>query len=178
MNITPRLFAQALLGQLGMPISPNNVMALIAAQHIEGGWMHNAARYNPLNTTLATAGSYTAMRTPAPIQGYSSWAEGLGATAATLRGSAYAPIRAALASSAPPDQTLAAFGAGPWGWYDPKTGARNPVPLAASSQGEADTPFPPGGGNLPGGLLAGGAALGALLLGGAGLAYLWVTGRL
>ena len=161
-TVTPRLFAQALLGALGEPISPNNVEALIAAQCIEAGWMHNAARFNPLNTTLVTPGSYTALVTPAHIQGYGSWAEGLEATAATLKGSAYANIRALLAASAPPDQTLAAFASGPWGWWDPKTGKRNPIGPASSYQYEADKPYPAGGGGLEGGMVTGIVLLGGL----------------
>lgn len=139
---TPSDFAQALLVRLGMPVSANNMQALVAAQAIEGGFMANSARFNPLNTTQSMPGSYVALVTPARIAGYSSWSEGLEATHKTLTNGLYGDILASLRASAPADQTLAQPGWKTWGW----SGAIGP---AASYQAYANKPFPDGGALLP-----------------------------
>ena len=161
---TPRDFASALLGALGMPVTPNNVMALIAFQAQEGGFMHNTAFYNPLNTSLVYK-SVTAKGFSSPaIQAYPDWSTGLAATVKTLRNGLYGGILAALQSSAAPDTTLQAVKNSPFGWYymlDPMTSSScgatgqpacpsNAVKiaiepqLASALQYEADMQYPPG----------------------------------
>ena len=113
MSVTPALFAEALLGKLGMPISQNNVDALVAFQAREGGHMHNAAAFNPMNTTLKLPGSHPV--TPVGVQAYESWDQGLEATARTLAQGNMSAITAALRRSAHPDETLRAVASSPWG---------------------------------------------------------------
>jgi len=168
---TPRQFAQALLVALGMPVSDNNVQALVAAQHLEGGFMHNACLFNPLNTSQPMPGSRLIVHLTPTFgpQAYVNWEQGLAATVKTITNGHYATILASLARSAPPDETLQIWDVSPWGWWDPKSGKTNPVGKAAGYQAEADTPFPSGGGDLPSS--GGGVAVVCLALLGVGLAF-------
>jgi len=168
---TPRQFAQALLVALGMPVSDNNVQALVAAQAIEGGFMHNAALFNPLNTGQPMPGSHIAIHlTPTfGIQAFVNWEQGLAATVKTLTNGHYAGILAELAASADPDTTLHAMSVSPWGWYDPSSGKPNPIGKAGGYQSYADLSFPNGGGDLPSS--GGGVAVVCLALLGVGLAF-------
>lgn len=143
--MTPRQFAQALLLRLNLPVTANNVAALVAAQKLEGGMMANAAAYNPLNTTLKMPGSYAV--TPVGVQAYVSWEQGIDATAASLANGLYKDVLADLANNAPPDTTLHDLQMGPWGWYTiNKDGTRTPNPIGRASiyQGYADVMFPAG----------------------------------
>ena len=108
-------------------MTSNNVTALIAIQNQEGGHQANGARFNPLNTMREAPGGKNAI---GKIKAYSSWDEGVRATAATLAQSNMRSIVQSLARSAPPEETLKAFADSPWGWYDPKTGVRLPYPAA------------------------------------------------
>lgn len=138
--MTPADFAQAILQRLGLPVSANNVAALVAFQAHEGGHMANAAAYNPINTTLKMPGSHPV--TKIGVQAYSSWEEGIEATAKTLAQKNMSAITAALARSALPDETLRAVASSPWGC----TICAN---VAASSlQSYADKLFPIGKGML------------------------------
>jgi hypothetical protein len=156
---TPRDFATALLSALDLPMSANNIQALIAFQAQEGGFMHNSAAYNPLNTTYSL-NSVTAPGFTIPaIQAYPDWFTGLMATVKTLESGIYANILAALHNSSAPDTTLQAVKNSPFGWYyciDPNTSSSEScntpgairIPIepkpAASLQSEADVSFPPG----------------------------------
>lgn len=113
MSVTPALFAEALLDKLGLPISQSNVEALVAFQAREGGHMHNAAAFNPMNTTLKLPGSRPV--TPVGVQAYESWNQGLEATARTLAQGNMSAITSALRRSAPADETLRAVAGSPWG---------------------------------------------------------------
>jgi hypothetical protein len=138
--MTPADFAQALLQRLGLPTTANNIAALVAFQAHEGGHMNNAAAYNPINTTLKLPGSHPV--TKIGVQAYSSWEQGLEATAKTLAQGNMGAITAALARSASPDETLRAVASSPWGC----TICAN---VAASSlQSYADKIFPVGKGML------------------------------
>ena len=140
---TPIDFAKALLARLGKPITDNNVQALVAAQCIEGGYMHNVARFNPLNTTLPHNGSHSV--TPVGVQAYASWADGLEATALTLINGLYPGILEALANDCAPDDTRCAMAVTPWGWYRMVNGVRVPngIGLAAGYQSYGAHDFPP-----------------------------------
>lgn len=167
---TPRDFAIALLSGLGAPLTPNNISAMIAFQAQEGGFMHNTANYNPLNSTLAYKGSTVAKGFSIPaIQAYADWPTGLQATINTLKNGLYGNILAALAASSSPDTTLQAIKNSPFGWYyfidsatssscglpnQPKCGPNTiKVPIepqpAANLQYEASTPFPQGPSTKP-----------------------------
>lgn len=91
---SPADWAAAELSYMGDPINDSNVGFLVGWQNREGGNWGNTAAYNPINTTLGEPGS-----TPinsVGVQSYSSWAQGIQATAQTLMGSAYQSILAAL----------------------------------------------------------------------------------
>lgn len=115
--MTPADFARALLSRLGLPVTDNNVAALIAFQAHEGGHMHNAAAFNPMNTTWKMPGSSTGsgLSKSIGVQAYSSWDDGLEATAKTLSNGLYGGIINSLKRSASPDETLRAVGASKWG---------------------------------------------------------------
>jgi hypothetical protein len=113
-SMTPTRFAQELLAALGMPQSDNNIRALVAAQAVEGGHMHNSALFNPLNTTLRMPGSGAV--TKIGVQAFTDWNQGVEATAKTLTNGLYSGILGALRRSAPPDETLREFSRSPWGW--------------------------------------------------------------
>jgi hypothetical protein len=139
---TPIDFARALLARLGKPITENNVQAFVAAQCIEGGFMHNGALFNPLNTTMPWPGARSV--TPVGVRAYASWADGLEATAKTLENGLYAGILDALEHDCPPDHTLRAMAISPWGWYRIVGGVRVPngIGSAAGYQSYGNHAFP------------------------------------
>jgi hypothetical protein len=139
--MTPIDFATQLLTLLSKPVTPNNTQALVAAQCIEGGWMHNAALFNPLNTTLRAPGSTSI--TSVGVQAYTSLEQGLQATADTLTNGLYTGILDALAADADPDVTLRAMAVSPWGWYDPANpSTRYPIARASAYQSYGSHAFP------------------------------------
>lgn len=138
--VTPALFAEALLGRLGLPVSQNNVEALVAFQAWEAGHMHNAALHNPMNTTLRLPGSRSV--TPVGVQAYEDWDQGLEATAKTLSQRNMSAITSSLARSAPADDTLRAVASSPWGCT---ICAKSPARLM---QSYANQIFPAGRGGL------------------------------
>jgi hypothetical protein len=165
---TPLDFAKALLSALNVPVSTNNVAAIVAAEGIEGGHFINQARYNPLNTTQQMPGSYKAPGTI--VQAYTSWQQGLDATVKTLRYAPYRGIIANLQADSPPDVTLADPGWRTWGWVGPISSAS-----AYAAYGNHPDPI---GGSLPffsGGLSANmkaGLFAAAIIGGSVGLASL------
>jgi len=124
--MTPILFAKALLAALNLPVSESNVAALVAIQKQEGGHQLNRAWFNPLNTMRSMPGAQEAGLQVKGIKAYSSWDEGIAATALTLGQGNMRPIVTSLSRSAPPEETLAVFAASPWGWYEYKNGVRVP----------------------------------------------------
>lgn len=93
-NVSERQFAVNLLKQIGLSQSPQAVEKVLAWMKQEGGNWHNNAKYNPLNTTLEASGA-TAINS-AGVKSYTSWTQGLEATARTLAG--YPEIISALRS--------------------------------------------------------------------------------
>ncbi len=139
---TPIDFACALLRELALPETQNNIAALVAAQCIEGGYMHNGAIFNPLNTTWKLEGSHGV--TAIGVQAYPTWAAGLEATCKTLTNGLYKNILDALAADAEPDVTLRAMALSPWGWYRMVNGVRVPngIGPAAGYQSYGAHAFP------------------------------------
>jgi len=113
MTVTPVSFAEALIGAIGAPESPQNVQAITAWESAEGGNWNNTAAYNPLNTTLDEPGA--AAINSAGVKAYANWQQGLQATVDTLSGTAYAGIRQALAAGNDPQAVANAVTASPWG---------------------------------------------------------------
>ena len=114
---TPLIFATSLLAMMGWPQTQSNIDAMVAWEAAEGGAWENTAAYNPLNTTQPEPGSHSAGTSQSTIQAYTSWAQGLMATAATLsqnqRG--YAGIRQAFASGNAASLLPAALNNSAWG---------------------------------------------------------------
>ena len=92
-QLTPAVFAQDLLGMMGIPASGQAVQDMVAWEAQEGGNWHNLARYNPLNTTYPMPGAGNT-GSQGNIKVYTSWDQGLEATAKTLQN--YPGILAAL----------------------------------------------------------------------------------
>lgn len=143
--MTPLDFAHALLHRLGLPESNNNLQALVAVQAVEGGHMANGAQFNPLNTMQPAPGARDAGLKVKGIKAYSSWDEGLEATAQTLLSTKfdYSGILRALARSAPADETVRVWGQSPWGWT--KEGASKVGRAATYFSYYAHKEFPGGG---------------------------------
>ncbi|HMK91827.1 MAG TPA: hypothetical protein VK576_02410 [Thermoleophilia bacterium] len=112
-SYTPLTWANALLQQLGMPLTRANLTAIVAWELAEGGHWHNTAHYNPLNTTMPEPGA-TSMNSVG-VKAYLSWAQGFTATIATLRNGYYGGILAALRAGDDPYAVAAAVAASPWG---------------------------------------------------------------
>jgi hypothetical protein len=136
--VTPALFAQAVLGRLGLPISENNIAALVAFQSWEGGHMNNTARFNPMNTMRDVDGAEQARGLVKGIKAYATWDDGVEGTALTLAQGNMRGIYNALARSAPADETLRAVASSPWGCT---ICAKAP---AVTLQGYANKVFPDG----------------------------------
>jgi hypothetical protein len=136
--VTPSLFAQAVLGRLGVPITENNIAALVAFQSWEGGHMNNTARFNPMNTMRDVDGAEQARGLAKGIKAYATWDDGVEGTARTLAQDNMRGIFGALSRSAPPDETLRAVASSPWGCT---ICAKAP---AATLQGYANKVFPDG----------------------------------
>ena len=112
---TPKDFAIAVLNRMGLPVTDDNIVSLVAFVGIEGTW---PAGKNPFNSMLRMPGSTS--RTPLGVQSYADWASGLEANVHTLAQPNMAGIVAALKQSAPPQDFLRALSDSPW-CSDPST---------------------------------------------------------
>lgn len=110
---TPSSWAKALLRRAGEPVNGCTVGAITGWEGAEGDWPAGNARWhNLLNTTLRKPGSHSV--NTVGVQSYTTWSQGLEATAETLREPQYQSVRAALAAGDP--QAVAdAVAASPWG---------------------------------------------------------------
>jgi hypothetical protein len=141
--VTPLDFAKALTNSLGVPASSNNLAAIVAWEAQEGGnYVNHSIQHNPLNTSLGGFGGTPV--TGVGIMSYPTWSDGLAATAATLKGSAYAGVRQALAVSADPSDTLQAINDSPWLGYQ-SAGRSQYSTNWQAYQYYANTPDPVGG---------------------------------
>jgi len=82
-------FAKAMLMNLSIAPNAQNISDLNMWMGMEGGNWHNTAHFNPLNTSYQLSGStnYNTGKAGGGVQAYTSWAQGLQATLATLTGS-------------------------------------------------------------------------------------------
>lgn len=85
-------WARAELRTLGFPRTPANVTSLVAWQNREGG----GGAFNPLNTTQPEPGA--TVFNSVGVRNYPDVAEGVAATAVTMRNGNYGDVLAALAS--------------------------------------------------------------------------------
>ena len=106
-------FAVALLETLGDPVTSQNTGAIVSWARAEGGAWNSPAKYNPLNTTRRMPGSYSI--NGAGVQAYTSWPEGLAATAQTLQAGAYGRILSALEAGSSGQAVERAVASSPWG---------------------------------------------------------------
>lgn len=118
-QVTPSSFAASVLSRLGIKPTTQNIQDFTAWESQEGGNWANNAKYNPLNTTMSEPGAGNT-GSQGNIKVYTSWAQGLAATVATLKLSAYKGIVDALSGNASPSAFSAAVAGSPWG-----TGAIN-----------------------------------------------------
>lgn len=109
---TPLDAAKALLNRLGIPWSQNRLVGLVAFASEEGGHWGNAAKYNPWNTTLSMPGAVS--KNGAGVKAYTSWEQGIDATARTMGQPNMRAIIVALENDVSPHDFLAAVTTTPW----------------------------------------------------------------
>jgi len=118
-KVTQITWAQAFLKRLGMPMTADNVAAVVAWEMAEGGHWYNTAYYNPLNTTQSMPGA--TIFNSVGVKAYKSWAQGLEASVITINNGFYGGILAAMRRGNDAQAVANAVAASPWG-----TGSFNP----------------------------------------------------
>lgn len=161
-GVTPVSWAEALLTDLGVPVTPTNISTITGWAGAEGGAgpqfgiPNNITNFNPLNVSLESrngvygydpgtgvlyAGAQPTPGNNPPIASFTSWAQGLAATAARLEQPFAHSILADLQANASESTTAAAVAASHWG-----TGNFGPGPSGGggadpgSATGAAGTP--------------------------------------
>jgi peptidoglycan hydrolase CwlO-like protein len=112
-KITQVTWAQAFLKSLGVPLTADNVAAVVAWEMAEGGHWYNTAYYNPLNTTQSMPGA--SVFNSVGVKAYTSWEQGLKASVITIRNGYYGGILDALARGNDAQAVADAVAASPWG---------------------------------------------------------------
>ena len=112
-KITQVTWAQAFLKSLGVPLTADNVVAIVAWEMAEGGHWYNTAYYNPLNTTQSMPGA--TVFNSVGVKAYTSWAQGLRASVITIRNGYYGGILDALRRGNDAQAVADAVAASPWG---------------------------------------------------------------
>lgn len=130
---TPATFSFALLRNLGLPHEQAQLDMMTGWVKAEGGHWKNAAKYNPLNTTLELSGDKGPINS-AGVRAYASWAQGMEATVSTLSEPRYAGIRSAI-TSGDKGAFVSAVVASKWG---------TPKEPLASIVGAGGSALPPG----------------------------------
>lgn len=112
-KVTQITWAQAFIKRLGMPMTADNVAAVVAWEMAEGGHWYNTAYYNPLNTTQSMPGA--TVFNSVGVKAYRSWMQGLEASVITIHNGYYGGILAALKAGNDGQAVAAAVAASPWG---------------------------------------------------------------
>jgi len=112
-KITQVTWAQAFLKSLGVPMTADNVAAIVAWEMAEGGHWYNTAYYNPLNTTQSMPGA--TVFNSVGVKAYTSWVQGLKASVITIRNGYYGGILDALRRGNDAQGVADAVAASPWG---------------------------------------------------------------
>jgi hypothetical protein len=102
-----------LLRRMDLPVTRDNLTALVAWQRAEGGHVHNNARFNPLNTTYDRPGDQIV--NSHGVRAYRSRESGLHATELTLRNGRYGPVLRALRNGGSAERVARAVVASRWG---------------------------------------------------------------
>ena len=151
---TQQDWATAFLSKLGIAPTVQNTADLVAWQEQEGGNWNNSAKYNPLNTTLSEPGS--AAINSVGVKSYTSWSQGLQATASTLQVNAYGypAIVSDLQNNAPLAQFETDVNSSSWGTHfsSPGSGLYGPGSAGAGAGDVAAGPTPTASPLLSGGL--------------------------
>jgi hypothetical protein len=109
---TPKEFVVALLNRLGLEPTKNRIIGLVDFAAREGGhWGNPVTRFNPMNTSLSMSGAKNVV---GQVKAYTSWGQGIEATARTLLQSNMRPIVDALKADADPHVILHAVTMTPW----------------------------------------------------------------
>jgi peptidoglycan hydrolase-like protein with peptidoglycan-binding domain len=157
-------FATAFLTECKLPVSAENIIALIAWPESERSHtLPGGASFNPFDTTERWTGSTNF--NPAGVQNYLSLGDGIMATKATLYNGLYGPIVSALQISDSADTVCARVCASPWGSkpiqsivnsvranqavFDTPIGGSTPVPAPAPAPGPVPQPEPAPAFSLP-----------------------------
>lgn len=113
MATSRHLWTRDLLALLACPGSYYNALSIVAQCQAEGG----SAMFNPLNTTLAMTGAtnYNSVG----VKNYTSYAQGLDATARTLKQANMATLLAALKEGSSSIGYWRLLAASPWGTKPP-----------------------------------------------------------
>jgi hypothetical protein len=106
-------WAADLLRRMDLPVTRENLAALVAWQRAEGGHVHNTARFNPLNTTYDRPGDHPV--NSVGVRAYRNRASGLHATELTLRNGLYGPVLRALRNGTSAERVARAVAASRWG---------------------------------------------------------------
>jgi hypothetical protein len=109
-SYAPQTWAPAFLADSSLPRTPCDVAAVIAWIGAEGS---NPGWHNPLDSTMPEPGSSPVNSDG--VQSYTSWRQGLAATAATIHNGLYPGILAALAAGNNAQAVAGAVAASPWG---------------------------------------------------------------
>lgn len=112
-KVTQITWAKAFLRSLNMPMTVDNVAAIVAWEMAEGGHWYNTAYFNPLNTSQPMPGARTFNSHGVKI--YKSWAQGLKASVITINNGFYGGILAALRAGKDGQAVATAVAASPWG---------------------------------------------------------------
>lgn len=108
-------FAGDVLDAIGVTTSGQdgqaNIVTMLAWQKAEG----TSAKFNPYATTQREQGSTTLPGNSSGVQEYTSWHDGVAATATTLQNGSYGAILQALRSGAGAQAVAQAVGRSPWG---------------------------------------------------------------
>ena len=105
-------FASDVIRGLGRPVTQQGVRNLLGWFQAEGGWTHNNALYNPLNTTQSAPGAGNT-GSQGNIKVYRSFGQGVNATVQTLRNGRYGGILSSLDSD--PNTFAQSVRSSPWG---------------------------------------------------------------
>lgn len=164
-DYTPTTWAAALLTRLGVPVTSSNVTAITAWETAEGGNWHNPDRYNPLNTTQPATGAVST--NGAGVKAYTSWDQGLTATAQTLTNGLYGGILSALSKGSSADDVVSAVTRSPWGTKNIALSGSASAAAGSTAQDAIHIPTPGDLTSLPG--AASNLALKLLFVGGGAL---------
>jgi hypothetical protein len=113
---TPAQWAKDFLDAAVLPVTAENVRAVVSWIRAESGDPPNAARFNPLNTTERMPGSWNYNYNGGyPVQNYGDYQTGIRANAIVLRNGRYPQVVAALQRGNDAEAVINAVVVSPWG---------------------------------------------------------------